>query len=205
MNEDDARRGFAEAATNMDVGSPPGSRLIRRNRLVGLCAGPAQVATVVLAVLGIAVGTTVGLAGNDDASVNVAPAVERSTSPEPQSATIEDLTGKDVGLALGLQPLPTEGGPVCELFVEYEENGQSTHGFCLDSVRADPIERQILARQILGYKRTPLIEEYAAVTVAYHQLVSDPERDLEAQVEALTELAALKQEVHAQGRVTAEP
>lgn len=85
-----------------------------------------------------------------------------------ETAPIDTLTGKDVGLALGLTPYEEGVGPVdCSgIYAEYSESGVETGaGFCLTGVTDDPVEEYVLAIQIQGYTRTAAVQAYAAALV----------------------------------------
>lgn len=89
-----------------------------------------------------------------------APASSGDTPP------VDRLTGKSVGIALGLTP--DEDGDGTEKcpgwYAEYDDgNG----GYCLAGVTDDPVEEVVLAVQITGYERTDAVEAYAAAVVAW--------------------------------------
>ena len=106
----------------------------RRRGLVVLGA-----AGVVAAIL---VGGTIAL---DPGSSRHDGSTSGPTVPAPRDVldAVRGLTGRDVGVALGLQSMPTDDKP-CQAFAEYV-NGS---GFCVDGVSADPAVLDQIMEQI---------------------------------------------------------
>jgi hypothetical protein len=71
----------------------------------------------------------------------------RITSDGGVLDTIEGLTGKDVGLALGLNSQVTLDVHDCFYYAQYEQGS----GFCLDEVQAPVHDKRIIAGQIVGF------------------------------------------------------
>ena len=70
---------------------------------------------------------------------------------------VTELTGKDVGLALGLEPTSTFEVNGCDAtWAEYDDY----EGFCLEGVTDDPLEERLRARQIVGWERTDALIAY---------------------------------------------
>ena len=92
--------------------------------------------------------------------LNEFPVVSDSAVPASSYEDVADLTGVDVGLALGLEPSPF---PIrgCDLAVGYE----LAQAFCLDGVTGDPLEERVLALQISGYQRNSALIEYAQLNL----------------------------------------
>lgn len=106
-------------------------------------------------------------------------AIVATTSLQPMPP-VEELTGQDVGLALGLSPMFGDVSG-CTVFAEYDGGG----GFCLEGVTDDPVEEMTLALQIQGYERTAALEDYAAAKV---QLPDVGNAELPSLVDKLREM-----------------
>lgn len=78
--------------------------------------------------------------------------------PATPETDISQLTGRDVGEVLGLEPV---SGPVvgCGALAEFT-NGT---GYCLEGVTNDPIEQMLLAMQITGRPRTPALQQWVVM------------------------------------------
>jgi hypothetical protein len=112
---------------------------------------------------------------------------EKSSLPD-----VSGLTGKDVGLALGLKPVEAAVVDNCpETYAQYKDGA----GFCLAGVTDDPVLELTLAYQIVGYLPTDVVKAYAAALVelrnnkdegptAAHAALLGKVSDLAAQVEA---------------------
>jgi hypothetical protein len=87
------------------------------------------------------------------ATATPAPAVSGDDKP------VSQLTGKAVGQSLGLEPLPSNDYGLCTTFAEFE-NGT---GYCLEDVPGDDFEKLLLARQVVGYPRTPALQQWAVL------------------------------------------
>jgi hypothetical protein len=111
----------------------------RRRKWNGFGAGAAAVGLTAVVVLGVAV-----LNPSDTPSHSVVPAA----SPDAANNWL-NLTGKELGDALDLQPIPTDQEH-CKYFAEYANNV----GYCLDSVPGTDAELKQLARQINGHLPT---------------------------------------------------
>lgn len=122
-----------------------------------------------------------------------------TASPE-ENIRVEDLTGKDVGLALGLGPIEPKPGDVitgCAAYVEYDgENG----GFCIADATKDPIEQVILSYQVKGYERTEALEAYAEAVVDFRN--RDIEGGTAESAQAMQNVLELLDRVLAQGKVS---
>jgi hypothetical protein len=135
----------------------------RRRRVLGVAVGSLAVGGIVVAA-GFA-----GIAAYDSgATDDGAPTVS-----QPSPTAWQQLTGKAVGEALGLDPLSTaEGKGACEGtkgFTEYVKG----MGFCYDPADlgiTSEVEAELLILQIWGYERTPALVEYADVDVQLQEL-----------------------------------
>jgi hypothetical protein len=87
---------------------------------------------------------------------------EKSSLPD-----VSNLTGKDVGLALGLTPHEGAGGfTTCSgWYAEYKDNGTGVAGFCLAGVTDDPVLELTFALQITGSLPTDVVKAYAGALV----------------------------------------
>ncbi len=105
------------------------------------------------------------------------------------SADVTQLTGDNLGSALGLQPIFDNGIAGCENGAEHGD-----HAYCLDGVTGDPLEMQILMLQIVGYPRNDTLVEYAKHLVRLDELdnATDPKELAEIQtlVERMADLKA---------------
>lgn len=149
---------------------------------VALCAA---VVVLLVAVVALPVGTR-----DAPAAGVTAPAAAVTTTP------IEEMTGKDVGLALGLEPMG-EGNEVVDcptVFAQFE-NGV---GFCIGGVTDDEVEEIILALQINGYQRTELVEAYAAAHIEWR---NSPYRGETAEhVALMRNVSDLAEQLESQGQ-----
>lgn len=101
--------------------------------------------------------------------VLLSPAVPSADDPAPTGPVeswppVEELVGKDVGMALGLESRPTSDEAPCSgHFAEYEDppGEGNAMGFCLEGVTDDPVEEIVLAFQITGRPRTDAVIEFA--------------------------------------------
>jgi hypothetical protein len=95
-----------------------------------------------------------------------------SAATDAPAPNINDITGEDLGLVLGLEPLE---GIVrgCEFFAEYKEGA----GFCLDGVTNDASEMQLLLLQVAGYQRDEVAERYVEAKTRLAKLQSTDGRD----------------------------
>jgi hypothetical protein len=120
---------------------------------------PAIAATVgVVAALIVGVGAIRAATVHDSASLPPAstPTTTDESGTPGESPDVADLVGKDVGLALGLQPLSTNDPAPCQSFAEYTDG----MGFCLDSVTEPGTEQMMLLQQIQGYPRSEAMIDY---------------------------------------------
>ena len=88
--------------------------------------------------------------------------IATSTPAPPVSGDdnpVSQLTGKAVGQALGLEPLPSNDYGLCATFAEFE-NGT---GYCLDDLAGDDFEKLLLAQQVVGHPRTPALRQWAVI------------------------------------------
>lgn len=117
------------------------------------------------------------------------------TAPEV-AAPIEELTGEDVGLALGLEPLRWgDAGVACPtVFAQYD----NPLGFCIGPVVDDEVEEMILAFQIMGYERTDLVEANAEIAVA---LGHSSDLEESEHIELMRRAADLREQLAQQGTV----
>jgi hypothetical protein len=102
-----------------------------------------------------------------------------STSPPPGSdpangVDITQLTGADVGEALGLEPI---SGTVygCNNLTEYV-NGT---GFCLEGVTDNEFEEDLLSEQIRGHPRTPALQQYVVLVYEYRRVLHNASHSLD--------------------------
>lgn len=83
---------------------------------------------------------------------------------------VADLTGEEVGFALGLKPISADVATGCDDAADFSHEG----GFCLDGVTDDDLEMQLLKLQIMGYPRTDTLVEYAKVRLRFEDLMNSP-------------------------------
>lgn len=109
------------------------------------------------------------------------------TPASTAAADVTELTGDELGAALGLEPLYDNTITGC---ADGAEHGD--HAYCLDGVTDDPLEMQILKMQIVGYPRTSALVEYSAALLRLDELenTTDPKKVAEIQqlVESMAEL-----------------
>ncbi len=166
---------------------------VRRRRRRRMGASGAMAVGSVAAVIGGVFVTGASVPRTIEAPVTTTtPTTARTPSPTPP---LDELTGKAVGLALGLNP-DLEGddvGKCSGLYAEYAENGA---GFCLAGVTDDPVREMILARQINGYAATDTVKAYAAAWVEY----KNHDGPLAERMDLAQRLAHLSEQLEAQGR-----
>lgn len=166
-----------------------------RARRLRVWVAPATAAASVVAVLVVAhlVG---GFPVLDSSDAPSGPGAT-GTVPTAQSPPLDELTGKAVGLALGLTP-DEEGDDVGDCSGWYAEYAESEAGFCLAGVTDDPVREMVLALQIQGYAPTDTVKAFAAAYVEY----DNPQHGALAERGALLEkVSDLHQQLAAQGRV----
>ena len=120
---------------------------------------------------------------------------EQSSLPD-----VSGLTGKAVGLALGLTPDEKGGGfTTCSgaYYAEYKDNGTGVAGFCLAGVTDDPVLETTFALQITGYLPTDVVKAYAAAIIALRNNQDDP--DTAAHAALMRKVSDLAAQVEAQG------
>lgn len=128
--------------------------------------------------------------------VLVSPSVQTTSEPGPAEPVrtwppVEELTGEDVGLALGLEPRWTNDPTPClGPFVEYRDpaGDGNAMGFCLEGVTDDPVEEMMLALQITGYRRDATLVKYATGYVQFEEHRGPPVE----RFEMWRELAAMR-------------
>src|SRR4051794_19077540 len=141
---------------------PPGQLPLAQGhprRWPAIAATVAAIATVLVGVGVIRMATTNKAATPATAAAARTSATSTSAREVPSQAAYGDvanLVGKDVGLALGLQPLATDDPTPCQSFGEYTDG----MGFCLDSVTEPGPQQMILLQQIQGYPRTDALIDY---------------------------------------------
>jgi len=122
---------------------------------------------------------------------------EHRQPAQPASSSDVDawqtLTGKAVGDVLGLDPLPTSEAAGCPgtAFAEYEDG----IGFCYDPAQlgiTDRLQADLLAWQIMGYQRSPMLIEYVQLEERRDDLrtelnTDEPDPDLLAQSATISE------------------
>jgi hypothetical protein len=142
------------AADKYDAGPPPVAELLRSGKRAKKRRSVMVVAATVAAVAAVAVG---GLALRPVIGSDAVPMADTTeTQPTADDASvlerIKGLTGKDVGDALGLVPMPTGSAPCDATFAEFEDppGDDNAMGFCLDGVTDDPSEERLVAGQIVG-------------------------------------------------------
>jgi hypothetical protein len=121
-------------------------------------------------------------------------AEEQSSLPD-----VSGLTGKSVGLALGLTPDEKGGGfTTCSAtYAEYKDNGTGVAGFCLAGVTDDPVLETTFALQITGYLPTDVVKAYAAAIIELRNNQDDP--DTAAHAALMRKVSDLAAQVEAQG------
>jgi hypothetical protein len=121
-----------------------------------------------------------------------------SADEQPGLPDVSGLTGKSVGLALGLTPHEGGGGfTTCSAwYAEYKDNDTGVAGFCLAGVTDDPVLELTFALQITGYLPTDVVKAYAAALVEWGNDQHDP--DTAAHRELMTKVSDLAAQVEAQ-------
>jgi hypothetical protein len=107
-----------------------------------------------------------------------------SAAASTPDTNVKELTGEDVGQALGLKPITDNVVEGCDRLVQYAEHG----AFCLDGVTQDPKEEDLLALQVQGYERTPTAVAYVEALRAFEaveDLSSNEALDLNAAAQKL--------------------
>jgi hypothetical protein len=120
---------------------------------------------------------------------------EKSSLPD-----VSGLTGKDVGLGLGLTPdEEADGFTTCSgaYYAEYKDNGTGVAGFCLAGVTDDPVLELTFALQIVGYLPTDVVKAYAAAIIEWRNDQHDP--DTAAHAALMRKVSDLGAQVEAQG------
>lgn len=122
----------------------------------------------------------------------------------PRDVNWQELTGKEVGEALGWTAQPT-GSPNCpDFFVEYADGSEPNDamGFCFTyadleaaGVPGTRLEARVLGYQIQGYERSPELFEYIQLQDEYTDLVGSHDFDLDQIDEIRDRLRVLKQEI----------
>jgi hypothetical protein len=122
-----------------------------------------------------------------------------SAGEQPSLPDVSGLTGKPVGLALGLTPVEESGGfTTCSAtYAEYKDNGTGVAGFCLAGVTDDPVLEYTFALQITGYLPTDVVKAYAAAIIEWRNDQHDP--DTAAHAELMRKVSDLGAQVEAQG------
>ena len=119
---------------------------------------------------------------------------EKSSLPD-----VSGLTGKDVGLALGLTPDEAGDDGVYDdcsaTFAEYKDNGTGAAGFCLAGVTDDPVLETTFALQITGLLPTDVVKAYAAALVE----LRNSHAEGAARFELMRKVSDLAAQVEAQG------
>jgi hypothetical protein len=116
---------------------------------------------------------------------------EQSSLPD-----VSGLTGKAVGLALGLTP--DEEGAVGTCSATYAEyDGLTGAGFCLAGLTDDPVLETTFALQITGYLPTDVVKAYAAAIIELRNNQDDP--DTAAHAALMRKVSDLSAQVEAQG------
>lgn len=167
---------------------------VRRRQRRRAAASGAMAAGSVAAVIGGVFVTGASVPRTIEAPV--ATTTTTTTAPTPSGTPpLDELTGKAVGLALGLSP-DLEGddvGKCSGLYAEYAENGA---GFCLAGVTDDLVREMVLARQINGYAPTDTVKAYAAAWVELKNYHGPPGEKMLL----MHKLGRLAEEMEAQGR-----
>jgi hypothetical protein len=122
-----------------------------------------------------------------------------SADEQPGLPDVSGLTGKSVGLALGLTPHEGDGGfTTCSAwYAEYKDNDTGLAGFCLAGVTDDPVLELTFALQITGYLPTDVVKAYAAALIEWRNDQHDP--DTAAHRELMRNVSDLAAQVEAQG------
>jgi hypothetical protein len=120
-------------------------------------------------VLTMAVATVVATAFWPHQAAESAPA----TGPSTSAASWQELTGKAIGEALGLEPLRASESAGCDgiAFVEYVDG----RGFCYDPAKLGiegQLEARLLSWQIRGIPRSPALIEYVQLENELNDLVN---------------------------------
>lgn len=118
---------------------------------------------------------------------------EKSSLPD-----VSSLTGKAVGLALGLTPDKEDGGFTTCSAAYYAEYSDTGAGFCLAGVTDDPVLELTFALQITGYLPTDVVKAYAAAIVEWRNDQHDA--DTAAHAALMRKVSDLGAQVEAQGR-----
>lgn len=155
---------------------------------------------VVAAIIGTSYGVTHIATNELHETRSPSAAAVSETAPTIPTIPIEDLTGKDVGLALGLKPMTFQefnaiGG--CHAFAEYDEGV----GFCIDSL-ANPtvpaeqdVESLLILRKINGLKRTPELVELATIEARLHTMEANDQIQTQAYSDLFQRFTQLNQEM----------
>ncbi len=121
----------------------------------------------------------------------------------PGDVNWQELTGKELGLALGWTPAPT--GSRCNgHFTEYTDGPEpdDAMGFCYSSADLEAAgipgtrtDALALARQIQGYERSPALLEYLQLQEQLTDMIRSHEFELERVNEIRDRLRVLQQEI----------
>lgn len=137
------------------------------------------------------------------AAVVIAAVLITSTQPSAEGAPTADadqdvtqLTGKDVGLALGLEPTSAFEVVDCKgIWAEFDDY----EGFCLEGVTTDPLEEELLASQIVGWERTDALIAYVKAALELDAAV-DAGADVHEQIRLAGIVREKKQLLHDEQR-----
>ncbi len=143
-------------------------------RGVGIAGAVASVAVVVAAVAAVA-------------HVTDAQNAQPASTAEPAPADWRELTGRELGEALGWTPQQTGEQPCSGWFSEFvDEPGQEPWGFCYTAadleaagLPATELDQRVFAQQINGYERTPELTEWVQLRMELMDLHSESELDLD--------------------------
>jgi len=142
------------------------------------------------------IGVFAAVAHTDDAP-GTAPAT-------PRDVNWQELTGKEVGEALGWTAQPTGSAYCPDVFVEFADGPEPNDamGFCFTyadleaaGVPGTWLEARVLANQIRGYERSPELFEYVQLQDEYMDLVGSHEPDWDRIDEIRDRLRVLRLEI----------
>jgi len=168
--------------------------LVVANRRRSIRRATSTAAAVAAAVF--IIGTVVAVTHTDDVP-GTAPAT-------PSDVNWQELTGKELGLALGWTPAPT-GSIYCpDFFTEYADGPEpdDAMGFCYSladleaaGIPGTRMDALALARQIQGYERSPELIESVQLQQELLDILGSHEPDVERMDEIHDRLRVLQQEI----------
>ena len=98
------------------------------------------------------------------------------------------LTGRELGIELGLEPVATDDVKDCEYFAEYVDGD----GFCLDTVASNKFDAILLGKRIGGHLPSEQEREYIELSVQLTDLMESKD----ASPEEIQELSDRVWEMH---------